>query len=99
MIPAVTHVDNTSRIQTVRPEDNKFLYELLTEFYHLTNVPVFLNTSFNLRGWPIVSRPEQALQTFSSGGIDILVLENYVIYKDQVSIELLDQWTTKKTND
>lgn len=99
MIPAVTHVDNSARVQTVRPQDNRFFHNLLTEFYQLTNIPVLLNTSFNLRGWPIVNSPGQAFQTFSSGGIDILVIENYVIYKAQLSRELLDRFTVKRISD
>ena len=99
MIPAVTHIDNSARIQTVRPQDNLFFHNLLTEFYQLTNVPVLLNTSFNLRGWPIVNSPKEAFQTFSSGGIDILVIENYVVYKDQLSRELLDRFAVKQISD
>lgn len=81
LCPAVTHVDNTARIQTVGKEDNKRLYEILTTYYNLTGCPVLLNTSFNVMGEPIVCSPEDAITTFLNSGIEVLVLNNYVIRK------------------
>lgn len=79
--PAVVHIDNTSRVQTVTKKDNKKYYELINCFYKLTNVPMLLNTSFNLKGEPIVNSPNDALRTFFSSSLDILVINEYVIIK------------------
>ena len=80
-IPAVVHVDNTARVQTVSEKFNPTFYRLIKEFYKITNVPVILNTSFNLNGEPIVMTPSDAIRTFHTCGLDTLVLENYVIEK------------------
>lgn len=79
--PAITHVDNTSRIQTVTKEDNEKFYMLLYTFYSLTGCPMLLNTSFNVMGEPIVCSPSDAISTFLNSGIDILVINNYIIHK------------------
>ena len=79
---AVTHVDGTSRVQTVSPEQNAYLYRILEAFERRTGVPVLINTSFNLRGEPIVSSPSDALKTFFASGIDYLVLEDFVVEKE-----------------
>jgi len=84
VIPAVTHVDNSSRIQTVAERDNPVLYKLIDAFRELTGVAVVLNTSFNLRGHPIVNTPEDAFATFCSGGIDIILLGDYLVTKRAV---------------
>jgi carbamoyltransferase len=81
MIPAVTHVDGTGRLQIVREEDNPRYYQLINTFGEATGVPVLLNTSFNLKGEPIVNTPEEAFQTFSNSGMDGLVLGDYLIEK------------------
>jgi carbamoyltransferase len=81
VIPAVTHVDGTGRLQTVRPDVNGRYYRLIDAFGRATGVPVLLNTSFNLKGEPIVNRPEEALRTFHLSGMDSLVLEDCVIDK------------------
>lgn len=78
---AVCHVDFTGRLQTVEPESNRLLYNLIKEFNNITGVPVLLNTSFNLNGEPIVCSPEHAIRTFYSCGLDILVLGPFVIRK------------------
>jgi carbamoyltransferase len=78
---AVTHVDGTSRVQTVSLEQNAYLYGILDAFERRTEVPVLINTSFNLRGEPIVSSPSDALKTFFASGIDCLALENFVVEK------------------
>ena len=79
--PAITHVDNTARIQTVSPHDNTRFYELLDAFHALTGSPLLLNTSFNVMGEPIVCSPQDAVNTFRNSGIDILVMNNYIIKK------------------
>src|SRR4051794_792209 len=80
--PAVVHADCTSRVQTVNARQNAYLYEILREFHALTGVPVLINTSFNLRGEPIVSSPADALKTFYNSGIDCLALEDFLVEKD-----------------
>lgn len=79
-IPAVVHVDNTSRPQRVK-KDNALYYSLIDEFYKKTGIPMLLNTSFNLRGETIVNSPQDAISTFQRSGIDMLVMENYICEK------------------
>ena len=81
-IPGVTHVDNSARLQTVTADQNKKLYQLLTDFNEITKVPVLVNTSFNLNGEPICLSPKDAIRSFFSCGLDILVLENFIIKKN-----------------
>ncbi len=82
VIPAVTHADGSARVQTVTRESNPRFHTLLSEFARLTGVPVLLNTSFNLKGEPIVCSPKDAVRTFYSSGLDFLVLGDFVIAKD-----------------
>jgi len=79
---AVTHVDGTSRVQTVAAAQNPYLYRIIEGFERRTGVPVVTNTSFNLRGEPMVSSPSDALRTFNNSGIDTLALEDYIVDKD-----------------
>lgn len=81
VIPAVTHVDGTGRLQTVNKEDNPLYWKLIKEFENITGVPVVLNTSFN-ENEPIVCKPEEALDCFLRTKMDILVLGPYIIKKD-----------------
>ncbi|MBD3263958.1 MAG: hypothetical protein GF375_02505 [Candidatus Omnitrophica bacterium] len=81
LIPAATHVDGTSRIQIVHKEINPLYYALIDDFYRKTGVPAVLNTSFNLRGEPIVNTPQEAFATFTKSGIDAIVLNNFVVEK------------------
>jgi carbamoyltransferase len=81
-IPGVTHVDGTARIQTVTREFNERYYDLINEFYKITGVPMLLNTSFNCQE-PIVETPEDAVATFKKCGLDILVINNYIITKEK----------------
>lgn len=83
-LPAITHVDGTGRLQTVRKEVNPKYYRLIETFGKATGVPVVLNTSFNLKGEPIVNTPAEAFNTFSQSGMDTLVLGEYVIEKAKV---------------
>lgn len=80
-IPAVTHVDYSARIQTVNPETNPRYHALLTEFKNLTGCPVLVNTSFNVRGEPIVCTPEDAFRCFMGTNLDVLVVENCFLEK------------------
>jgi carbamoyltransferase len=82
VIPAVTHADNTARVQTVNKDTNPRYWRLIKEFAAITGVPVIMNTSFNLRGEPIVCTPKDAVRTFYSSGLDFLVLGDYIIAKD-----------------
>ena len=79
--PAIVHIDNTSRIQAVHKKYNSKFYKLINEYFKITNVPTLLNTSFNIKGEPIVCSPSDALRTFFSTGIDVLILEKYAILK------------------
>jgi len=83
---AVTHVDGTSRVQTVSAEQNPYLYRILDAFERRTGVPVLINTSFNLRGEPIVSSPSDALKTFFASGIDCLALEDCLVDKEMAGV-------------
>ena len=82
-IPAVTHVDYTSRIQTVNSETNPKFSKLLKKFKDITSCPILVNTSFNVRGEPIVCDVMDAYRCFMSTNLDILVCENFIMYKDQ----------------
>jgi carbamoyltransferase len=80
-VPAITHVDYSARIQTVHPETNPRFYLLLEAFESLTNCPLLVNTSFNVRGEPIVCTPEDAYRCFMRTEMDYLVLENILLAK------------------
>lgn len=80
-VPAVTHVDHSARVQTVDPERNQRLYGLLRAFHSLTGCPVLVNTSFNVRGEPIVCTPEDAYRCFMATEMDALVLGDFVLLK------------------
>jgi carbamoyltransferase len=80
-IPAVTHVDGSARVQTVHREQHPTFHALLTAFFRKTGCPVLLNTSFNVRGEPIVESPADAYQTFMRSGIDFLALGSFVLIK------------------
>ncbi len=80
-IPATVHVDNTCRIQTVTSNSNQKLYNLLNAMYKKTKVPVLLNTSFNIKGQPIVNSPKDALLCFLKYNIDFLFIGDYILQK------------------
>jgi len=80
-LPAVTHVDGTARLQTVYRDQSPLYYRLIERFGHATGIPVVLNTSFNLRGEPIVNTPANAFSAFSKSEMDSLVLGNFLIDK------------------
>jgi len=81
-IPAVTHVDYTARVQTVHKETNPRYYALIKRFKELTGCPVVVNTSFNVRGESIVCTPEDAFRCFMGTELDVLVVENYLLFKE-----------------
>jgi carbamoyltransferase len=81
-IPAVTHVDYSARIQTVHADTNPRYHALLTRFKALTGCPVLVNTSFNVRGEPIVCTPEDAFRCFMGTEIEVLVVENCMLRKE-----------------
>ena len=83
-LPAITHIDNSCRVQTVSKLRNPEFYALLKEFYEMTNCPVLINTSFNVRGEPIVCTPEDAFRCFVFTQIDILVLGSFIIEKREL---------------
>jgi carbamoyltransferase len=78
-IPAVTHVDHSARIQTVRREVNARFYDLIRAFEELTGCPLLVNTSFNIRGEPIVCTPEDAYRCFMQTEMDYLVIGNFIL--------------------
>ena len=80
-IPAVTHVDYSARVQTVSENRNGRYYRLIKKLYQLTGSPVIVNTSFNVRGEPIVTSPEDAYRCFMATEMDVLVLENHILHK------------------
>ena len=82
IIPAVVHVDGTCRVQTVKKEINEKFYMLLEEFNLLTKIPVILNTSFNIKGQPIVNTPAEAISTFKNTKIDVLIIGDFVLKKN-----------------
>lgn len=92
-LPAITHVDNSARIQTVHEATNPRYFNLMDAFRDITGCPVVINTSFNVRGEPIVCSPEDAYRCFMRTNMDVLVLGNYVLYKsEQPQIDVTDNW-------
>jgi carbamoyltransferase len=85
-IPAVTHVDDSARVQTVRREDNPFYYDIIRAFEARTGCPVIVNTSFNVKDEPIVCTPEDAYRCFMKTQIDVLVLESHVLVKPTAAL-------------
>lgn len=94
-IPAITHVDYSARIQTVSADTNERYFKLLEAFYALTQCPVLINTSFNVRGEPIVNTPDDAFKCFMGTGIEILVCGNAVLYKEKQDQTLAEDYTSK----
>ncbi len=82
-VPAITHIDYSARVQTVHKETNTKFYNLLNEFKKLTGCPMLVNTSFNIRGEPIVQSPEDAYKCFMGTDLDYLVIENFFLEKDK----------------
>ena len=91
-IPAITHVDYSARIQTVHKDTNSRYYDLISEFKKYTNCPVLVNTSFNVRGEPIVCSIEDAFNCFMGTNLDILVIEDFILFKDQQDKSLVKDY-------
>ena len=91
-IPAVTHVDYSARIQTVHQETNKKYYDLINEFNNITGCPVLVNTSFNVRGEPIVCSVEDAFNCFMGTNLDVLVIENFILFKEDQDKKLVKNY-------
>lgn len=87
-LPAITHADGSARIQTVHKNTNEKFWNLINEFYQRTNCPLLVNTSFNVRGEPIVCTPAEAIDCFLNTGMDILVMENIMLEKDKQIIAI-----------
>ena len=94
-IPAVTHVDYSARIQTVHKDTNQKYYNLINEFKKITNCPVIVNTSFNVRGEPIVCSIEDAFNCFMGTNLDLLVIEDFILFKDEQDKSLLKDYKNK----
>ena len=82
-VPAITHVDYSARIQTVHADTNKRYHDVISKFKEKTGCPLVVNTSFNVRGEPIICTPTDAFNCFMGTEMDMLVIENYLLYKEQ----------------
>jgi carbamoyltransferase len=82
VLPAITHVDGSARIQTVNKNDHPLYWKLINEFEKKSNIPILLNTSFNVKGQPIVCSPEDAVKTLLSTDIDALFIGQYYVKKN-----------------
>ena len=94
-IPSVTHVDYSARIQTVHQETNPTFYKLIEEFERITKYPVLVNTSFNVRGEPIVCSTTDAFNCFMGTDLDVLVCNNFILYKENQNKDLLKDYKSK----
>ena len=95
LIPAITHVDYSARIQTVHKETNPKYHDLLLEFKKQTNCPILVNTSFNVRGEPIVCTVEDAFNCFMGTNLDILVIEDFILFKENQDISSVKDYKSK----
>lgn len=93
-LPAITHLDGTARLQTVTEKQNQKLYKLIKAFEQLSDYAVLINTSFNVRGEPIVNRPDEAIECFLETKMDLLVLENFLIFKDD-NVEAAEKFSKR----
>ncbi len=94
-IPAVTHVDNSARVQTVNEHTNPKYYRLIKKFYEITGCPILINTSFNVRGEPIVCDPRDAYRCFMGTELDLLVIGNFLLYKEKQPTNLTESYLHK----
>mgnify|MGYP004001138871 FL=1 len=94
-IPAVTHVDYSARIQTVHKETNPKYHALISKFKEKTGCSVVVNTSFNVRGEPIVGTPKDAFRCFMGTGLDLLAIGNFVLKKEKQNLFLLESYKEK----
>jgi carbamoyltransferase len=89
-IPSVTHVDGSGRLQTIRRKDNPLYYDLIKEFGNLSKIPILINTSFNIRGEPIVCNPEDAYKCMMGTGIDYLIMGKFLIKREDNPKDIWD---------
>jgi carbamoyltransferase len=94
-VPAITHVDYSARVQTVHEDTNPRYHALIKRFKDLTGCPLVVNTSFNVRGEPIVCTPEDAFRCFMGTGMDMLVVGNMVLYKGQQDASMVEDYKDK----
>ncbi|MFQ5411214.1 MAG: carbamoyltransferase C-terminal domain-containing protein, partial [Phycisphaerae bacterium] len=83
VVPAITHVDYSARVQTVDPVRHPRMHRIMTRFRARTGCPIIINTSFNVRGEPIVCAPEHAYRCFMGTNMDVLVIDNFILYKSE----------------
>ena len=95
LVPAITHVDYSARIQTVHSETNPKYYNLIKKFKEITKCPILVNTSFNIRGEPIVCNTEDAFNCFMGTNLDILVIENFILFKNDQDQNLIKDYKNK----
>jgi carbamoyltransferase len=91
-IPAVTHVDYSARIQTVHEKTNSRYYKLIKKFKEITGCPVLVNTSFNIRGEPIVCSTKDAFRCFMGTNLDILAIEDFILFKSEQNVSLIKNY-------
>ena len=94
-VPAITHVDYSARVQTVHSDTNRLYHAIITRFYELTGVPLLVNTSFNVRGEPIVCSPEDAFRCFMGTELEVLVVGNYFLLKEEQNSDLKENYKQK----
>ena len=94
-VPAITHVDYSARIQTVHKHTNPKYYDLISKFKEITGCPILVNTSFNVRGEPIVNTPEDAFNCFMGTELDKLVIGNYYLDKMSQNASLKKDYSDK----
>ena len=94
-IPAVTHIDYSARVQTVHKDNNPKYHSLILKFKEITGCPLLVNTSFNVRGEPIVCTPTDAFKCFMGTQLDVLVIGNYFLFKEDQKIELIESYKEK----
>ena len=98
-LPAITHVDYSARIQTVSKQSNLKFYKLIKEFKNKTNVGMLVNTSFNVRGEPIVNSPTDAFKCFMGTELDTLVIENFYLSKTKQNKNFQQNYSSKFEKD
>ncbi len=91
-VPAITHIDYSARVQTVHKETNPNYHALITKFYEMTDCPMIVNTSFNVRGEPIVCTPKDAFNCFMGTELDVLVINNYLMVKSEQDSRLIKSY-------
>ena len=91
-MPAITHVDYSARIQTVHADTNARFHSVISKFKQITGCPIVVNTSFNVRGEPIICTPTDAFKCFMGTDLDVLVVGNYLLIKEEQNKNLLENY-------